>query len=253
MGIIGIILGMKKVAGSPFLIIFTGIILFAQLAIVEDIQYIGADTGDSSILVSQQLARTGASNIHNGTGNIVIRAEHITSSSSVLFGDTVNCLEIYLAKTNNPPISTPLIVGVFSTTVTNGIAETKYEFGRMNVTLLTTDATLYKFCNTLSDYTFTIGDRFGVMYRSGDATNLVAIQEDTIDIFDSTITRSVNFNDATNVWANTANNDLYFTLTLEHDTDTSVYAFNDNDIWLFFILFGALFIMIGLMVQFAKW
>lgn len=238
------------VSKKPVMSIITGVLLLSLTLATDEITVSYSDTiiDDNMDLIAEQTSRTGAGNVHNGTGNLVIRAEHITSSSSQLYGDTVNCLELYVSKTGSPSISTPVILGVFSGTVANGIAETKYEFGRVNVTNITTNAMLVKECNISSDYTFVVGDRVGIMYRAGDASNFISDQEDTTDPFDSTVTRGQSFNDATNVWANIASNDLHFILTLEHEataiSEPVNYEFTEFP-KMIFALFSALLMLVG--------
>lgn len=238
----------------PALAVVAGILWVALFVNIDTIimEYFG--DGDSEIIIAEQTARTGSGNIHNGTGNLVIRGEHVTSSSSMLYGDTVNCLETYLSKTGSPSIASPVIFGVFGSTVTNGIAETKYEFGRMNITNINTESKSLKVCNDSSEYTIDINDRIGVMYRSGDASNFISDQESTVDVYDSTVTRAQSFNDATNVWANIASNDLYFILSLESDTvtDRAIVDFNDNPTKIYMVSIGILFMVLGVMQRFEK-
>lgn len=249
-GGMGLWLGVKRIAGAPFICVFAGIILFSQIAFIEDIQYFGVDGNDGITEVWNQQLLTGQNTIHNGTGNVVIRAEHLTTSSSQLFGKTVNCMTLSIGKTGSPQISFPVILGVFSTTVSNSIAETKYEFGRVNVTNLTVDKMPFKRCNLVTDYTLITGDRVGLMYRDGDASNFITINENSQNPFDGTITVVSSFNDATNTWSNANSNDIaQITLTLEKSSTPDAYRLSDNDTWAFFMLFGLFFVMMGALIQ----
>lgn len=232
------------------LVMVAGCFVFVQVAVIDNFIMGYTTSIDENVdVVWNQQVLTGQAPIHNGTSNLVIRSEQVVNSASQLFGDTVNCITIAIAKTGSPSITTPVVVAVFSGTVSNSIAETKYEFGRINVTNVTLEKSFFKLCNTDSDYTLTTGDRIGIMYRGGDASNFITINLSTQNPFDGTNSHEGTFNDATNVWGtSTANDVAQITLTLEHDAfiinEEILFEFTDLTKTLYGF-YGASMILIG--------
>lgn len=242
------------IVGASWLLIFltTDTILLESFGTLDD----------HVLEVWNEQTITGQLTIHNGTGNVVIRGEHVTASNSQLFGHTVNCMEIAIGKTGSPSITTPVVLGVFNGDVSSSIAVTKYEFGRLNVTILNVDKEFFELCNNDSDYTIVTGDRIGVMYRGGDATNFVTINGNTQNPFDGTISVEADFNDATNVWTNINSNDLtQIILSLQSQDATPVVAIYDlrNEttleptmVGMMFIVFSLAMMLIGALIE-VKW
>lgn len=239
----------------PALAVVAGILWVALFVNIDTVELEAFGIESNSTIIWNQQTITGQVPIHNGTSNIVIRAEHLTTSSSQLFGKTINCMELYIGKTGSPQISFPVVLGVFSTTVSNSIAETKYEFGRVNVTNITLDKMPFKRCNTVSDYTLITGDRVGLMYRDGDASNFITFNENSNNPFDGTITVVSSFNDATNTWTNVNTNDIgQITLTLENGSVSNVHSinFNDGATKIYMVAIGVMFMVLGAMQRLDK-
>lgn len=239
-GGMGLWLGVKRIAGAPFICVFAGIILFSQIAFIEDIQYFG-DTEDSIISHYDVSTRSFERSIVNNTALII--AEDVDASNGALIGDTINCMEIMIRKTGSPNISHPVLFGVYDS---SGIL--KKQFGSMNVTNITTSSTFYKHC--ISDtYTITINDRIGVKHRGSSAGNQIIVNLDALNPFDGTITTHDEFNEATITWTSFTANDLTMKLYLEQEVPINSYPLNDNDTWAFFMLFGLFFVMMGALIQ----
>lgn len=113
LGIIGIILGLRKIAGAPFIIIFAGSMLFVSTVMTDNL--IMGYTEERSILTStlfQDGATTNIVHMNVTTGdnvgydtgipasNAIFRGEELGGSSS-LIGDTFNNVRMTLGKTGN--------------------------------------------------------------------------------------------------------------------------------------------------------
>lgn len=169
-----------------------------------------------------------------------IQAEELSTSSSFLFGDTINCLELNLRKTGTPPVSTLARYGVYDV---NGIE--KYLIGTMNITILTTSSTPIELCNTSQSYTLTSGDRIGVKYNAGDLTNAIVMQFDANNPFDSTITRHSRFSSLTGTWTSFTANDFMGKISFQMGEDNQIIT--ENILYEFTELPKTLFALIGVM------
>lgn len=171
--------------------------------------------GDSTITYYDVMSRSFEQSIFTNTQDI--QAEELSTSSSLLFGDTINCLELNLRKTGSPPLSTLIRYGVYDST-----GAEKYLIGTMNVTILTTSSTPYKLCNFTDNYTLITGDRIGARYSAGNSTNAIVMQFDANNPFDSTITRQSRFSVLTGLWTSFTANDFMGTISLESSTGEQI-------------------------------
>src|SRR5207244_7373050 len=102
--------------------------------------------------------------------------EMITSSSS-LTGKQVNTMHALLKKVNNP-------TGTAYFKVLDPNLNTKYIFGSINVSKLTTTQTEYTLVNRTATYTIASNDRLVVEYTGGDINkniNIARYADDTTD------------------------------------------------------------------------
>lgn len=119
-------------------------------------------------------------------GTFII-AEYVSNSSSVLVGDSVNCIDLAVSRTINSNLTGNSIIGVFDS---SGIVTTT--FATVDVTTFqdTEEPVFYTYC--FSDYTIQTGDRIGMRYD-------LATEDDTIKMFfldgsfDSDVTRAQSF------------------------------------------------------------
>lgn len=179
-----------------------------------------------------------------------IRTEFVANSASVLANKEVNCLTAQLSRNGSPDFDTPIIFGVFDSS-----ANTKYEFGRMNVTATTGSIQLFKQCNPNSTYTIVSGDRLGIKWQDGDSTNNIAIRWDVNDPFDGTNTVSSAYSGS---WTQTTGTDYSLIIGLETGQAEITFekfelrnptTFEPNTIGLAFIIMSVMFVMVGALIE----
>src|SRR5438445_10719903 len=110
-----------------------------------------------------------------------LQTEYITSSS-VLNGKSIDTITVFLKKIGAP--AGTVQVGVF-----NSDQSVKQLFGTKDASTVATSYTQYTFSLTAPQiYKIQSGDRIGVKFTGGDATNYLAIQidQDPADPFDGT-------------------------------------------------------------------
>ena len=179
-----------------------------------------------------------------------IVAEYPSASNSELIGDTIDCIDIPLAKTGSPPSNTPIIVGIFD----SGGNIVKQFGDNLNTTALTSAPAFFKFSFCLDNGdSYTIGsipafsERIGVMYNSGNSTNTVVTRSDGNNPFDGTITYRQSF--LSGSWSSTTAEDLTMTLTNGMNEQTLsvepiLYEFTELPKTLFALL-GVFFMLSG--------
>src|SRR5437879_3776005 len=108
-----------------------------------------------------------------------IHAEYVTSSS-VLVGKYIDTIKIMLKKVGSP--TGTATVGVF-----NSDLSVKKNFTGISVPTIATSYTNYTFSlSSGQSYQIQSGDRIGIKYTGGDASNYIAIMRDTTGTFDGT-------------------------------------------------------------------
>src|SRR5256712_3197778 len=137
--------------------------------------------------------------------------EMITSSSS-LTQKQVNTMHALLKKVNNP-------TGTAYFKVLDPNLNTKYIFGSINVSKLTTTQTEYTLVNRTATYTIASNDRLVVEYTGGDIKNSIKIAVYANgDIFDGGNTIRVRYTN--NTWITAKYQDTTIGLGFTHDVST---------------------------------
>lgn len=141
-------------------------------------------------------------NVNGGGAPAIVRAEFIPSTSSALYNDVIECIDIPIKKTGSPPVGTLVTVGTF-----DGSGNLVRQFGNsMNVTSLTTATTWYSFCLPNGQiYTLQSGDRIGIKYSAGDGSNKIDVGIDDTNPFDSTVTYRQTY---TSSWTSATGGDM---------------------------------------------
>lgn len=280
-GLLGIILGLKKIDGSPFITTIAGFMIFMLLVLVENIE-IGY-TDERSILVStiyiQGEEGSQFTTVHmnqtTGTQQNTLRAGlrlfagEDTRTSSSLIGDTINSADFYFLRSGSP--TGTMYCGVWDNSAIPTNANYLYLLATKDVSTIATSETKYTFTNTDNDYTITSNDAIGCFYEGGSSGNDIKMYYHNLDVFDSTNSAFTYYSVQLNpdAWADENTSDIkgaiYHTVDTQatdtqeinsHDTvgNTPIEEpFNQNDIWVFTILLAMLFMFIGVMLQFAKW
>lgn len=200
---------------------------------------------------------TGLIDISAGATASDIRGEYVFSTSSQLYGDTIDCIEIPLRKLGSPTGTATIGVYDHAQAVNNPIIK---EFGTIDVTTLNGVVSIwYTFCLADGD-TYTIGnqDVLGVRYDGGDTSNAVRIDITSADVFDSSVSELSSKADATNVWSNIATNDLTAIFYLRGEDATiepvnyelrNPITFEPTFVGLIFIMLSLSFVMVGILIE----
>ncbi|AIF82392.1 putative xylanase/chitin deacetylase [Candidatus Nitrososphaera evergladensis SR1] len=135
------------------------------------------------------------------------------SSTSQLVGKSIDQITLKMRKTGSP--TGTVQVGVF-----NSDLSVKKLFGtRDAATGITSTYTDYVFSLTNNElYTIQPGDRIGIKYAGGDASNFVAVMldKDAADPFDGANTYRQQFSTSTNSWTSLTPDDMYMILVQTH-------------------------------------
>lgn len=165
----------------------------------------------------------------------------VSASNSELVGDTINCIDVYMSRTLNPTGTAE--IGTFD--ANNNVIVT---FGTQNVALLSGALQWFTYC--LPDgqtYTIQNGDRIGMKYASGTASDLVNIRGDANNPFDGTVTfRQV----YTTVWTSATGTDQVFRFYLsggDFEITNNNFVF-DGYAKVMFIVFGVIMFLAGAIV-----
>lgn len=152
--------------------------LFASIDTVSNTYF---SSGLTDNLYSYNVESRNSGTSLSGAGAFAL-SEFVSSSSSQLLGDTINCIDLYMNKVNAP-------TGTVEVGTLDSSANIITSFGTMNVVNVALSSTWYTFCLS-GDNTYTIqnGDRLGVRFTGGDATNTLNVNIDNNNPFDGTIT-----------------------------------------------------------------
>lgn len=245
-GVFGIILGIKKTVGSPFITIFSGLMIFALLVLIDNIiiDYVE----DIEYSVSHPM------NVITSDGNVVFSttvtgiAERPANINSVLVNKKISCIEVNMFRTNNPTDN--VMIGIQDDD--NRIIKL---FGNITASSINTASRSYQVCLPNHDYwIIAYNDRVGVKHLGSSGTNTITVNRIDGNPFDGT--NSVRSTYTSGLWSDTTNQDLRMKLTSDNANIIGkevFYDFNDTDAWAFLVFMSALFIFIGIILQFQKW
>lgn len=123
-------------------------------------------------------------NIDAGGTNGHTRAEFVSSGSSALVGDIIECINIPLADIGTVETgATSIEIGTLS-----GGGTIVKSFGTLNPTVLTSAVSWHEFCLPDGEaYAIQSGDRIGVRYNAGTTNNGIQSRVDGTNPFDSTV------------------------------------------------------------------
>lgn len=278
-GVMGIILGVKKIDGAPLISVIAGFMFLLPIIFVENITM--GYTEERSILVSSlELAGSEGETITTvhmntttqGTGSHTLRSgsnifsgEELGASSS-LIGDTFNIVKVDVLK-NGSPTGTAYI-GVWDSTIAPNNSNYLYLVDTIDVSTISTSRVTLTFENTVDTYTLSSGEIVGIFYNGGSVGNHITFYHSTAgegQLFDSTNSYIGSY---TSSWTDTTGQDKSMAIIHNvtsigndvqiinsHDTIGASpinYAFNQNDVWVFSIVLGILFVFMAITIQFAR-
>lgn len=161
-----------------------GTFLISILLVVDGIvlEYFGSETttGETIHYPMQGFgdATTALNNVNKG------EIEFLSSPTSILVGDKIQCMDVVLRKSGTPSGATLGIAGMFDLNNTE-----LFRFGAISPASVSTVFTIYNFCvDEGEEVILGSGDRIGFQYTSGTATDRLEVRENTQNPFDGTIT-----------------------------------------------------------------
>jgi hypothetical protein len=203
------------------------------------------ETG-ASALYHYNIEQTSGGFSISGLTNPIIRGEYVFSTSSMLYGDIIDCIDVLVRKQATPTLD--FQVGVFDHAQTDS-DPLILSFGTMDSELLNTFFEWKTFCLPVGQ-TYTIGDQdvFGIKYTEASATNVVQIGGVSADVFDGSNTEHTSQSSATFVWSNFGTTDTNLRLYLRSDagilqTD-SVEPFTE-ELKVFMVLMASVLLLFG--------
>lgn len=141
------------------------------------------------------------------SGGTTIWAEYVANTSSDLYGKTIDTIKATLSRTGSPP-------GQITFGVWNGAGSLVHTFG--TVTAMAVSTSQMDVVARGSSYTLQSGDRIGVSYSGGDASNYIRGYDNNANPFDGTDSYRHRWDSTTSSWVTTATgNDVRATF-IEH-------------------------------------
>src|SRR5881397_2379436 len=99
-GILGIVLGIRKTGGSPMMMIFAGIMIFALIVLVTNITVDYRDSFSYTLDYPMNVTSGSVAALLEGTNSGV--SEHALNINSALYNKQITCIRVDLAKTGVP-------------------------------------------------------------------------------------------------------------------------------------------------------
>lgn len=245
-GILGIFLGLRKIAGSPFITIFSAIMIWGAIAIIDNVAVDYAESIDYTLIYPMNVTTGSASTTYGTT--VTGAGERPANTDSLLYNKPISCISVDLSRTGSA-------IGTATIGILDDDNMVVKSFGTIDSSTVSTSRHTYKFCLSNHDY-YTIGlyDRIGMKYTTGIASNTLNIFSDATNVFDST--NSVRTTFTSGVWSDATASDMRIVLIFD-DANISGepinYDLNDNDIWVFLITLGGFFMWMGVMLQIKDW
>lgn len=186
-------------------------------------------------------------NVQSSTGQVLInavssqtQAEYASSSSSLLVGDSIDCMTVWLGKAGTPP------AGDISFAVFDDSNNIVTLFGTQTpASMASTALTPYTHCLPVGQtHTIQNQQRIGVNYNLGDAANTITMRVDANNPFDGVITYRTQYIAA---WSASTGQDIMMQLYqrgADITTDNIVYEFTELPKTLF-ALMGSIFMLCG--------
>lgn len=253
------LLGLIRQPQIPAMIAFAGMFMLAfSVATDNIIVSYGTSANDKTIVVTnstttypydvETFSSAGAmNNVNKGYG------EFVSSTSSALYNKTIDCMDILLKKTGSP-VGTATI-GIYNST--DGLTK---QFGTQSASSLGLSFAWKTYCLTGTDsYTIKSGDRIGIAYNNGTATDTIQLQIDTNNPFDGVITYTQVY---TTSWASNTPWDMTMRLynTVNGNTTSVVTTYDRTpDLFPFtempktlFALFSAILILAGALMVYRE-
>jgi hypothetical protein len=194
---------------------------------------------------------TGLADICGGAGCNDIRGEHIATVNSMLIGDTIDCIDVTMRKSNAPTGNA--IIGIFDHAQADSDPLIK-QFGLQDVSVVSaSNSQTFSYCLPDGEvYTLQFDDVIGVKFTGGAVGTTLRNQQSSIDVFDGINSITVTQDASTFVWSTVANSDFVAKTYLRGDSSeiiNSTFGFTE-EIKVFMVLMSVILFLAGAMVEF---
>lgn len=245
-GILGIMLGIKRVAGAPFITIFAGIMIFGLIAIIENIE-VGYSEDVNYTLEYPMNVTTGGTTI-TFSSTITAISERPINTNSLLLDRAISCIYINMFKTGSP-------TGLATIGILGDNNQITKSFGTIDVTTLLTTSKQRGVCLPNHDYwIISLYDRVGISYSGSTGTDFISVNIDTTNSFDGTNSARSHLTSGT--WSDTLTQDVRMILTYDKAeiiAEPILNPFNQEDIWVFSSVLSFFFTYMGVMLHIQSW
>jgi hypothetical protein len=182
--------------------------------------------------------------------NPIIRGEYIFSTSSQLYLDEIDCIDMFMRKSNSP--TGTVTVGIFD----HAQADSDpliLSFGTIDVSMLQVYFEWKSFCLPVGQ-TYILGDQdvIGAKFPTIDATNVLQISVVSADVFDGSNTEHSSQSSATFAWTNFGTTDTTMRMYLRSDagilqTDTTEQF--TEELKVFMVLMASVLLLVGGVIE----
>lgn len=237
------------------LLVFVAGGLMTSLFIITDNIVVGhsVDPIGSSVLYHYNVESGAGTSSISGLTNPQIRGEYIFSTSSMLYLDEIDCIDVLLRKVGSPTLT--YTVGIFD----HAQADSDpliLSFGTGDSSMLNTIFEWKTFCLPVGQ-TYVLGDQdvAGVLYQEASTTNIIQIGVASQDVFDSSNTEHSSQSSSTFAWSNFGTTDTNMRLYLRSEAGfftTEITSPFTEELKVFMVLMGVIMLLVGSAVEFQS-
>lgn len=250
-GLLGIYLGLRKIAGAPFLTVFAGIMMFAIFVMTNNVSIGHTEAIEYTVTHPMNVTTSTTSEAFSST--ITAQAERPINVLSVLVNKQISCIEINMLRTGSPTDNVMIGIG-------DNDARMIKLFGNITASTINTGTRSYQVCLPNHDYwTLAYNDYIMIKHTGSAPSNFISISSDAGNPFDSNNSGKSKYTSGT--WSDTAGHDLRMKLTSDNANiiDNPInYQFGLTsspapELTAYLIVFAVLFVFLGVMIQIQKW
>lgn len=252
---VGLILGIRRISGAPFMCIFSGVLIFGMLAITDDISgegLTGNQTQSVNVVINNHMnEQTGTSIVLLRSGSQIFVGEEVANFNSVLYGKEVNYAQFRFSKNGAP--TGFMYCGVWNTIATPTSTNYKFLISQIDVSGLSTSEFDISFLrNDTKTYILDVNEAVGCFYNGGSAGNEVEIIVDTANPFDSSNSQRTSYISSWSDFTHDLRGKISF-VTHEANEKHEPYDFNQLDMYVYLTLMSGFYILVGIMFQVKDW
>lgn len=252
---VGLMMGIRRISGAPFMCIFSGILIFGMLAITDDISgegLTGNQTQSVNAVINDNMnTQTGTSIVLLRSGSNIFVGQEVVNFDSVLYGKEINYSQFRLSKNGAP--SGFMYAGVWNTISTPTATNYKFLISQMDVSGLSTSEFDISFLrNDTKTYVLDVNEAVGIFYNGGSAGNEVEIIVDTANPFDGSNSQRTSYISSWSDFVHDIRGKISF-VTHEANEKDEPYDFNQWDTYVYLTFMSVFYIITGVIFQMRDW